>query len=188
MVVFNTERPVGRETILKADAEGPAPTGAVCCDQADSGGIVEYRQPIAGDSRTALDIKQRRIPGPTELTSEETDGVGLCRRRDCRIEQAHARILDVSPISLRFQTKHKLIGLPAVANLPTGKASGTITAAARDRPHGSDEIHATAALAPSAVGTDVEAGPIVDWRNHRGRLSVRTSRQIRSARGRRHAE
>ena len=42
MVVFNADRPVGRETILKADTKGPAPAGVTCRDQTDPGGVVEY--------------------------------------------------------------------------------------------------------------------------------------------------
>src|SRR3954451_19885094 len=148
MVIFNPERPVGREAIFKANTQGTAPASVICRDQTDPRGVVEYSQAIAGDSRTALHIEQRRIPSPTELAGEETDGVGLCRGRERRIEQAHARVLDVGPIALSFQSEYKLIGLPAISNLSTGNASGTVTAAARDSPHSSDEIHATMALAP----------------------------------------
>src|SRR3954467_10331690 len=181
MVIFNPERPVGREAIFKANTQGTAPASVICRDQTDPRGVVEYSQAIAGDSRTALHIEQRRIPSPTELAGEETDGVGLCRGRERRIEQAHARVLDVGPIALSFQSEYKLIGLPAISNLSTGNASGTVTAAARDSPHSSDEIHATVALAPTAVGTDVEPGPVVNRSYHRRGRATRSDRSDQNA-------
>src|SRR3954453_10659110 len=139
MVIFNPERPVGREAIFKANTQGTAPASVICRDQTDP------------------------------------------RGRERRIKQAHARVLDVGPIALSFQSEYKLIGLPAISNLSTGNASRTITAAARDCPHSSDEIHATVALAPTAVGTDVEPGPVVNRSYHRRGRATRSDRSDQNA-------
>ena len=77
MVVFSTERPVGGEAIFKADTQDAASTCRACADQADSGGIVDYVKPIAGDGRATLDVEGGRIPRPTELAREKSDAVGL---------------------------------------------------------------------------------------------------------------
>lgn len=179
MVVFDTERPVGREAVLPAHAEGAAPARVASRCQADPGDVVEYIEPIARHGAAALHVKQRGIPRPTELRREEPDGVNLTGCRNQWIDQTDARVLDFGPISLRFQTEHKLIGLPAVPDLSASEAAGAIRATTCDCPCGRHEIHTTVALPPTAVGADVEPGPIIDRRDHRGRgLDVRFSRQI----------
>ena len=85
---------------------------------------------IAGYSRTALDVEQRRIPRrPTDLAREKADAVSLHAGRERRVEQADARVAEVGPIALCFQSEHKLIGLPAIPDLPAEQASGTIATA-----------------------------------------------------------
>ena len=79
------------------------------------------------------------------------------------------RSAEVGPIALRFQSKDKLIGLPAIPDLPAEETSRTINATACDCSRNGDEIDAIVVLAPAAVGTNVETGPIVDRRDHRGR-------------------
>src|SRR5204863_174349 len=77
MVVFSTERPVGCKAILKADTHGAAPARRACRNQTEPGGRIEYVKPIAGYSRTALDVEQRRIPRPTDLAREKADAISF---------------------------------------------------------------------------------------------------------------
>src|SRR4051812_10267415 len=179
MVVFDTERPIRCEAVLPAHAKGAAPTRVTCRCQADPGDVVEYIESVARHGGAALHVKQRGIPRPAELRREESDGVNLTGCRNQRVDQTDARILDFCPISLRFQAEHKLIGLPAVADLSASEAPGAIRATTCDCSCRRHEIHTTVALSPAAVGTDVESGPIIDRRDHRRRgLDVRFSSQI----------
>src|SRR5215471_442125 len=71
MVVFNTDRPVRREAILKADPHSAAPARVAYRGQADPGDRVQYIKAIAGHSRAALQVEQCRVPGVTDLAGEE---------------------------------------------------------------------------------------------------------------------
>ena len=59
MVVFDTERPVGREAVLPADTEGAAPACVACRCQADPGDVVEYIESICASRRRR---PSRRVP------------------------------------------------------------------------------------------------------------------------------
>src|SRR5262245_24755398 len=117
MVIFEADRPVRCEAILKADTQGSAPARRTRRDQTDSGRCIENVKAIAGNGRTALDVKQRRIPRPTDLGGEKADSVSFHAGREGRIEHANARAAEVGPIALRFQSEHKLIRLPAISDL-----------------------------------------------------------------------
>src|SRR5262249_28716619 len=120
---------------------------------------------VVGHGRAALDVEQRCIPRPTDLTREEPDGIGLHRGRERRIEHADARTAQVSPIALRFQSEDELTGLPAIPDLAAEQAAGTVAATiAEDGPGDEYEIPAIVALAPAAIGADVETAPVVDHR------------------------
>ena len=165
MIVFNTDRPVLCEAILPADTQRAAPARVICRDQTDPGDVVEYCQAIAGHGRAALHVEQRRVPRPTELGREETDGVGLACGRKRRIEQADARVLDVGPIALRFQSEHKLVGLPAIPDLSADKATGAIRGNRL-------RLFLRASRNPRNRGF----GPIRRWRQCRNRSSHRSER------------
>ena len=56
MVVFSTDRPVRREAVLKADAEGAAPACRTSRGQTRQGDRVEYIKVIAGYTTCVLPI------------------------------------------------------------------------------------------------------------------------------------
>jgi len=69
----------------------------------------------------------------------------------------------------------------AAADLAAGDAAGCIVATfSADNQRRRNRIPALAARSPTAVGADVETGPIIDCGDHRGRLGVRTRRQVGS--------
>src|SRR5215510_2926598 len=180
MVVFRTNRPVGCEAILKADAESAAPACGAGRGETNSCQCVKDGEGIIGDGCAALDVEQCCVPRPPELGREKADAVRFHAGGECRIEYADARIAEVGPVALRFQSEHKLAGsLPTIADLPTEKASGAISAAiAKHWPSERYEVPAVVAVAPAAVDADVEAAPVVDHRNWRGGGGWRLDRHV----------
>src|SRR5262245_42877760 len=170
MVVFRTNRPVGCEAILKADAESAAPACGAGRGETNSRQCVKNGEGIVGDGCAALDVEQCCAPRPADLAGEETDGIGLRAGRECRIEEAHARTAEVGPVALCFESEHKLAALPAIADLSTEQAAGTITATISGHyqsswgDKGRIEIPAVVAVAPTAVDADVKAAPVVNGR------------------------
>src|SRR6185312_7539052 len=168
MVVFSAERAVRGISVLKSDTQGAAPARRSCRDQTDARGVVEYGEAIVGHRRAAFDVEQCRIPSPTDLAREKADGISFHVGRERRVEHADASPAEVRPIALCFQSEHKLVGLPAIPDLPAEEASGTIAATADEICPGCiKEIHATMALSPAAICADVEAAPIVDRSHYR---------------------
>src|SRR5581483_3387332 len=130
-------------------------------------------------------------PGVADLTREETDRIdpGLVDDRRERRGRARIRTLQVRPVALGLEAEHPVARLPAIADLTTDETAGRIMATFR---HGRDrsdadngvEVPALVAGAAAAVEADIEATPVVDRGDHRGRLSVgprgKVSRQRRS--------
>jgi len=56
-VVFDASGPIRGETVLKADTDYSAPTGAICLPEADSGCRIEDVEALIHDGSTALHIK-----------------------------------------------------------------------------------------------------------------------------------
>src|SRR5215472_15491642 len=77
MVVLNSERPVRGKAILEPDPQGAAPAPHTGRDQTNPASGVKDVEAIVSHSRAALDIEQRRIPRPADLSREEADAVGL---------------------------------------------------------------------------------------------------------------
>src|SRR5215218_7055033 len=128
VVVFDTCRPVRSKAVFETGADGAAPTRCTCRGKHNVADRGPQGVAVAGDWRAALHVKQRRIPGPADLSCEEADAVGPCTRGECRIEDAYPRVAEVRPITLSFQAEHKLIGLPSVADLSAEQSAGTIPA------------------------------------------------------------
>src|SRR6478736_9090499 len=190
MVVFDTHGPIRREAILDSDTHGATPAGRACRGKFKAGKGVEDAEPIAGHRRAALEVEQRRVPGVADLAGEQADAIGFGAGRESRVDQADARVAEIRPIALSFQTEHPVAGLPAVADLAAGDASGSIAATVSEvKASHIKEIHTVAALSPAAIAADIEPGPVVNRGHHRGRrLVVRTWRQISSRRGSGHAQ
>ena len=93
----------------------------------------------------------------------------LVRMENVRIEQAYARVAEIRPIALGFHAKHPLIGLPAITDLAADEAAGPrVAALSEGYAKRVNEIPTIAALAPAAIGADVEAAPVVDHRKRGG--------------------
>ena len=80
--------------------------------------------------RAALEVKQRSVPGIPDLTGEEAHAIGFGAGRELdRLNEADARVAEISPIALGFHTENPLAGLPTVTDLATDHPAGPITAA-----------------------------------------------------------
>ena len=77
VVVFNTERPVWCEAVLKSDADGAAPAGRAGRGQFNAGNRFEDAKAVARHRRTALYVEQRLIPGVADLAGEEANTIGF---------------------------------------------------------------------------------------------------------------
>ncbi len=185
VIVFNTGGPIRCEAILPSNTHGAAPAGRACRGQFSAENVLEDAKAVARHRRAALKVKQRGVPCIADLAGKEADAIGFGARGEQRIDEADALAAEVRPIALSFQAKHPLVGLPAIADLAADEAPGPFAAAVSDDyAKRINKIHTIATLTPTAVGANVEAGPIVDRGNHRrGSLGVRTCSQISCRRG-----
>src|SRR6185312_17163025 len=77
------------------------------------------------------------------------------------------------PVALRFETEYPGGTLPAVTDLAAGDAAiRIVTSLSAEGDRRSDRCPAVALVSPAAVGADVEAAPVVDRADHRGRLGI----------------
>src|SRR6478672_11165256 len=190
MVVFNTGRPVRCEAVLPAHPHGTTPAGRACRERYSAGKRVEDAETVVRHRRAALEVKQRGVPGVPNLAGKKADPISACVGREVWIEKADTRVAEVCPITLSFQAKNPLTGLPTVAELAAHHASGPIAAAVSEvYASRIKEIQTAMALAPAAIAADVKAAPVVDRCDHRGRLVDRPCRKIGCGGGsRRHAQ
>src|SRR6185312_5051012 len=157
MVVFNTQSPIRREAIFESDTYRPTPARRTERGQFCARRRVKYAKAIACHRSAALDIQQRRVPGIADLAGEKTDAIRLRARREGWSEKADARVAQIRPVALSFQAVHPVAGLPTIADLATGKASGPLaTAVSEVEASHIKQTHTIAALAPAAVGADVK--------------------------------
>src|SRR5258707_15813165 len=74
-------------------------------------------------------------------------------------------------LTVPYRQEHRGAAPPAMAELPTGGPAGRIMATIRKEentgPRGG--VPALAARSPAAIGADVEAAPVVNRSDHRGR-------------------
>src|SRR6185295_9015972 len=118
VVVFDTERPVRCEAVLKSDAYGAAPAGRAGRGQFNAAKRFKNAKAVARHRRTALYVEQRLIPGVADLAGEEADTIGLGACGDeapseggkLIEKRAEARVAEIRPIALCFQAKHPLVG------------------------------------------------------------------------------
>src|SRR4051812_22039561 len=81
------------------------------------------------DGSAALYIKQRCVPGVTNLPrDEEPQAIDVGFPGVRRVEQANALISEMGPIALGFQSKHPSARLPAIADLTTNDTAAGIIA------------------------------------------------------------
>src|SRR5205807_1222964 len=110
-------------------------------------------------------VEQHIIEGVTDLAGEQSERIDLGAVGDAAESRAHVGASQVSPIALGLKPEYPGAGLPAITELTTGDAAGRIMRALR-RKRRANEIPLLAARSPAAVGTDVEAAPIIDRGDH----------------------
>src|SRR4051812_10957436 len=200
VVVLKAQRPVRGEAELQTgpDRTTPASLPRRSQQRARAGRTCSSVDVVlvANDGGAALHVEQHVVPGVTDLTGDEAEGVdagtvAITRHQSGTREQgAHIVAPEVGPVALAFETEHPIGGLPAIADLATDGAPRRIVTAFADQNagRGRDEVPARVARATAAVDADVEAAPIVDRGNRRrGGLGVGTRGHIRRARGSRQA-
>src|ERR1700738_4856568 len=177
VIVFDRGRPVRGEAVFEAAASHATPAGVVVAGCNEVAGRGEERAMAVGSHRgAALYVKQSVVPGVADLAGEQSESVdfGLVREESHGGQEAAVDALEVSPVALRFEADHEGAGLPAIADLTTGGATGRIMATfSADECAGRGyAVPAIARQPPAAVGADVEAAPVIDRSDHRGRLGV----------------
>src|SRR3954447_4958532 len=177
VVVLDANRPVRGETVLEAGTDRATPTGLIVRGQQRPAKGRDFIL-AAGDSRTALGVKEDVVPGVADLTGDQTERVdlGAVARRE---QRADVVAREVSPVALTFDTEHPLARLHAVADLAADRAAGRIV---RTLAATADEIPSRMGGTPAAVDADVEAAPVVDRGDHRRRLGVRPRSEVSSHR------
>src|SRR6476620_1363133 len=119
VIVFNAGRPIRSEGPLPSDAHGTTPAGRACRGQFIAGKRAKYAETIARYRPAALHIEQRRVPSPADLAGEKADAISFRAGREGWIDNTDARVAEVRPIALTFQTKNPLTDLPAITKLAT---------------------------------------------------------------------
>src|SRR5205814_865560 len=76
----------------------------------------------------ALYVQQSAVPGITNLTGEQAEGIDLRLIARRYIEKAGPGALQVSPVALCFQTEDPGTGLPSIANLAAGHRAARVMA------------------------------------------------------------
>src|SRR5205814_3231730 len=127
----------------------------------------------------ALYVQQSAVPGITNLTGAQAEGIDLRLIARRYIEKTGPGALQVSPVALCFQTEDPGTGLPSIANLAACDRAASVMATfgrigrSKNDAGRVGSIPAFVAPATAAVDTDVEAAPVIDRRYHlRGRLCV----------------
>ena len=147
---------------------------------------------VRGHSRTALDVEQDVVDGVTDLAGEQAERVDVraVAEADRQGEQqAYVAALEVSPVALSFETEHERCQ-PASGSRPDHQPCRQSASCEPSGPtrNGATESQRVAARTVAAVDTGVETAPVIGRSDHRGRLGVRTRRQIRSNSRRSRAE
>ena len=131
---------------------------------------------VADDGGAALEVGQETgAPAIADLTGEETETVDARAISERRQNQVAVAAFEARPIALRFNAEHPVRHLVAIADLAADRgASGVRGTLVRERRiHGNaavrEEIPSVAAGAAAGVETDIEAAPVVDRSDYRGR-------------------
>src|SRR5262249_34119385 len=142
---------------------------------------------LTTDGGAALAIEQHFVHGVADLTGKQPktiEGRFPGTGGKSRVQRG-ARVTNVRPVTLTFQTEHKLTRLPAIADLPADQTAAGILATfsedIADTVDGGD-IDALSAPTISAVRADIQPGPIIHHRRYDRRRLIGCWRQIRRAR------
>src|SRR5262249_13913630 len=129
------------------------------------------------DRKTAREVRHPAVDGvahPAACSGEKgvLGGTDIYRAADSAVHQAVAG--DVGPVNVGFEAVDEVAELPIVADLATEQSALDVEARAQRAPIGG-------APAVSSIGTDVEAGPVVDRRrivDRRRRLPVDRTAEV----------
>src|SRR5258708_10455059 len=133
----------------------------------------QQMEAVGGNRGTALKVEQGIVPSPAHLASEQSERVNPRAVLEKRVKLADIRAAKIGPVALAFNTPHPSAGLPAVTDLSAGDTASCIMTAFPKGRNWSEtivsKIPALVARSPAAVGADVEAAPVIDRSDHRGR-------------------
>src|ERR1700682_2016087 len=169
MIVHDAHRPARGKAVSKPDAGRAAPPGV------GPGGANDYRcgdnilETGGGYCAAAFHIQQRIAPGITDLSGEKPErvdprAVGCIARNGKEKCIADLGASQAGPIALRLKPEHPRVALRAITKLPAGSAARRIVAAFRGNEcvGGRYQVPAVAARPPAAVGSPIEARPVID--------------------------
>src|SRR5438132_44030 len=191
VIVLDRNRPIRRKSEFEARSDDTTPACITRrIEQRACGG---YRASVfvVGHGGAALHIPKDVVPGIPDLAGEKAERFNPGIVSPGGNETANVRSVQISPVALRFETEHPTGGLPAVTNLTANHSAGRIVTTFAEGGQDSyagevRNIPALVARSPTAVGSDIEAAPVVDRSHHRRRLGVGTCSQISGRRGSSH--
>jgi len=155
VVVLDAGRPVRSEAEFEPGADRAAPAGVVNgVRNLNAGSRREAVKTIGNHGGAALHVEQHVVPGVANLAGEQTERIDTAVIAEGRKCEAGITASEVGPVALRFEAKHPVGGLPAVADLTADGAAGRIVATFSDNENAGRgrEVPALAAGAPAAVG------------------------------------
>src|SRR5882724_11012388 len=164
--VFDLCRPVRREAVLQAAADGPTRMRVVAAIKPR----IEGADVAPGE--TTGPVQEHVVPGISNPATRGTESVDLRAAGGAASDAAGSqqgapgRALDVGPGVIAFDTEHPIAGLPIVADRAADQSAVDIERAVRAT------RESMLARAPSATAgdTDIEASPVVNHRDHGRRL------------------
>ena len=124
---YSTPTTSSARTRVQTGTDRSAPAGFTCRSQqraraGRAGGGIDV-VPVSDHGAAALHVEQHAVPGVTNLTSDEAEGVDtrtVAITRDqggAREECAHIVAPEIGPVALTFKTEHPIGRLPAIADL-----------------------------------------------------------------------
>ena len=199
MIVFDRDGPLPRESEFDAGPHDTTPPGFArrregtarphagpSSDGRDRG--VRYAVIfVVGERRPALHIREHIVPGVADLAGEETDRIdlGLVQERHAAegADRAGVGPVQIGPVALGLHAEHPVGRLPTIADLTADQAPRRVVTTQPGR-HRNAAGPTIVARCAAGVETDIEAAPIIEWRDHRRRLCVGRCREIRACRAR----
>src|SRR5690349_12678057 len=156
ILIFGLGRPVRREHVFDADADGVTVAVVACRGERDRRAVERYPLVVVGIGVTALHIEQARTPGVADTAGNRAEpalviGVGEAAREDSADIAGQPAILafeacDPVRIELPVRAGLQAAEHPAIAIIAGGKAAEIIVA--RER--------------AADMAADIEAGPFVE--------------------------
>src|SRR5262245_34479813 len=184
VIVLDRNRPIRCKSEFEARSDDTTPACFIRRIEQHACGGHRASEFVVGHGGAALHIPKDVVPGIPDLAGEQAERINPGIVSPVGNENADVRSVQISPVALRFETEHPTGALPTVTNLTANHAAGRIVTTFTEGGHDSctrevRNIPALVARSPTAVGADVEAAPVINRSDHRGRrLGVGTGRHI----------